>query len=90
MYRTRNWRSAGQTTTVASDTLPAKKEGTPMSIRFAAACSLRLSLTAAALGTALAAAPAHAELEGVEIIAPAGPGGGYDQLARAVQLSLEE
>ena len=32
----------------------------------------------------------HAEVGSVEIIAPAGPGGGYDQLARAVQQTLEE
>ena len=32
----------------------------------------------------------HAELGSVEIIAPAGPGGGYDQLARAVQQTFEE
>jgi putative tricarboxylic transport membrane protein len=50
---------------------------------------LRGGLVAAAAGAALAA-PAQAELASVEIIAPAGPGGGYDQLARAVQLTLEE
>lgn len=32
---------------------------------------------------------AQADLEGVEIIAPAGPGGGYDQLARGTQAVLE-
>jgi putative tricarboxylic transport membrane protein len=46
------------------------------------------------MSTALAAAlvsgtPAMAEVEGLEIIAPAGPGGGYDQLARATQEVLE-
>src|SRR3712207_2136559 len=35
------------------------------------------------------AAPAQAQLKSVEIIAPAGPGGGYDQLARATQEVLE-
>ena len=53
-------------------------------------CQLaRSALAAAALGIPLAVA-AHAEVEGVEIIAPAGPGGGYDQLARALQLVLEK
>jgi putative tricarboxylic transport membrane protein len=35
-------------------------------------------------------APVRAEVGDVEIIAPAGPGGGYDQLARALQATLEE
>ena len=47
------------------------------------------ALAAAALSVPLAAV-AHAGVEGVEIIAPAGPGGGYDQLARATQQVLEE
>ena len=42
-----------------------------------AACGLALTL------------PAQAQVKGVEIIAPAGPGGGYDQLARATQQVLE-
>jgi putative tricarboxylic transport membrane protein len=48
------------------------------------------------LGTVLAcglvaAAPARAaEIRSLEIIAPAGPGGGYDQLARATQEVLEK
>ena len=42
----------------------------------------------AACGLALAL-PAQAQVKGVEIIAPAGPGGGYDQLARATQQVLE-
>lgn len=42
---------------------------------------------AAALALGLAAA-ARAEVD--EIIAPAGPGGGYDQLARGVQATLQE
>ncbi|MBP7003254.1 tripartite tricarboxylate transporter substrate binding protein [Amaricoccus sp.] len=50
---------------------------------------LRRGLLAAALGAALAA-PSHAEIGAVEIIAPAGPGGGYDQLARALQATLDE
>jgi putative tricarboxylic transport membrane protein len=51
--------------------------------------TLRRRLWAAAAVLALAA-PAAAEMGAVEIIAPAGPGGGYDQLARAVQLTLEQ
>src|SRR5918997_3931755 len=55
--------------------------------------SARLSRRAV-LGSSLAgglvlAAPARAQVAGVEIIAPAGPGGGYDQLARAAQQVLE-
>ena len=42
----------------------------------------------AACGIALAL-PAQAQIKGVEIIAPAGAGGGYDQLARATQAVLE-
>lgn len=50
---------------------------------------LRHGLIAAALAAGFAA-PLHAEdLGRVEIIAPAGPGGGYDQLARAVQATME-
>jgi putative tricarboxylic transport membrane protein len=52
----------------------------------------RRSLLTAAAGAACAlglGAPARAAVEGVEIIAPAGPGGGYDQLARATQQVLE-
>jgi putative tricarboxylic transport membrane protein len=51
----------------------------------------RLARRAAATGACIVilAAAAHAEIEGVEIIAPAGPGGGYDQLARATQQALE-
>lgn len=51
--------------------------------------ALRRRLWAAAAVLALAT-PAAAEMGAVEIIAPAGPGGGYDQLARAVQLTLEQ
>jgi putative tricarboxylic transport membrane protein len=44
----------------------------------------------AAFGAVAAAMPAaRAEIAGLEIIAPAGPGGGYDQLARATQEVLE-
>ena len=34
-------------------------------------------------------ATAQAQIEGLEIIAPGGPGGGYDQLARTTQEILE-
>lgn len=45
----------------------------------------------AALTVAVIAAPVLAEdIGAVEIIAPAGPGGGYDQLARGLQAALEE
>jgi putative tricarboxylic transport membrane protein len=55
----------------------------------------RLSLAALAAGIALAglggsAAPAWAEIEGLEIVVPAGPGGGWDQTARAMQTALQE
>ena len=50
---------------------------------------LRRGLAAAAIGLALAA-PVQAEVGSIEIIAPAGPGGGYDQLARAVQATAEK
>jgi putative tricarboxylic transport membrane protein len=45
--------------------------------------------TALASGIATLAWPARAQVKGVEIIAPAGPGGGYDQLARATQQVLQ-
>ena len=45
--------------------------------------------TAAASSAAIVAWPALAQVKSVEIIAPAGPGGGYDQLARATQQVLE-
>ena len=45
-------------------------------------------LAGAACGLVLAL-PAQAQVKGVEIIAPASPGGGYDQLARATQQVLE-
>jgi len=49
----------------------------------------------ALLGTALAcglalAVPAQAQVQGLEIIAPANPGGGWDQTARAMQAALQE
>jgi putative tricarboxylic transport membrane protein len=50
----------------------------------------RGAVAAAALGAVAAALPARAEIRSLEIIAPAGPGGGYDQLARATQEVLED
>ncbi|WP_052952967.1 Bug family tripartite tricarboxylate transporter substrate binding protein [Devosia psychrophila] len=40
--------------------------------------------------TALTMTANAAEIDGVEITVPAGPGGGYDQLARAVQTGLQD
>lgn len=40
---------------------------------------------ALAAGTLIAASAAQAEIKGLEIMAPSGPGGGWDQTARAVQ-----
>jgi putative tricarboxylic transport membrane protein len=55
------------------------------------ACLSRRSLLASAAALGLVAGkPAWGAVEGLEIIAPAGPGGGYDQLARATQQMLEE
>ena len=51
----------------------------------------RRALLATAMACALAlAVPAQAEIEGLEIIAPANPGGGWDQTARAMQAALQE
>ena len=51
----------------------------------------RQPLLALALACGVAwAAPAQAEIKGLEIIAPAGPGGGYDQLARTTQDILQK
>jgi putative tricarboxylic transport membrane protein len=49
-------------------------------------------LAATALGalTLSAPVPASAEIEGLELIAPANPGGGWDQTARAMQTVLQE
>ena len=46
--------------------------------------------TTVASGAIFLTVPAWAQVKGVEIMAPAGPGGGYDQLARAVQQVLQE
>ena len=51
----------------------------------------RRALTATVMACALALAiPAHAEIKSLEIIAPANPGGGWDQTARAIQAALQE
>ena len=51
--------------------------------------SIRHLLAAAALSVScLAAVPAHAQVSGLEIVAPASPGGGWDQHARALQQAL--
>jgi putative tricarboxylic transport membrane protein len=54
-------------------------------------CNCR-ALMAMAFGASLALAtlPAQAQVEGLEIVAPASPGGGWDQTARAMQAALEE
>jgi putative tricarboxylic transport membrane protein len=49
-----------------------------------------LLASALACGVALAAPAAQAQVKGLEIIAPASPGGGWDQTARAMQTALQE
>ena len=49
----------------------------------------RVLIATVMTGALALAVPAHAEIKGLEIIAPAGPGGGYDQLARATQEVLQ-
>ena len=52
--------------------------------------NVRRLLAAAALGAVALAAPASAEeLDSLTIIAPANPGGGWDQTARAMQEVLQ-
>jgi putative tricarboxylic transport membrane protein len=50
----------------------------------------RLLVAASLVSLASAVAPAQAEVKGLEIIAPANPGSGYDQAARAMQQALQE
>jgi putative tricarboxylic transport membrane protein len=51
----------------------------------------RRTLLATAIACGIAAAlPAQAQVDGLEIIAPAGPGGGWDQTARAMQAALQD
>ncbi len=52
--------------------------------------TLLATTMASAATLALATAPAQAQVEGLEIIAPASPGGGWDQTARAMQAALEK
>ena len=50
----------------------------------------RRALTTSVMACAMALAmPAQAEIKGLEIIAPANPGGGWDQTARAMQAALQ-
>jgi putative tricarboxylic transport membrane protein len=60
---------------------------TRLTRRSAVAAGAAFGAVAAAMPAAMPAA--RAEIAGLEIIAPAGPGGGYDQLARATQQMLE-
>jgi putative tricarboxylic transport membrane protein len=52
----------------------------------------RRTFMAVALGATLVLAtlPAQAQVKGLEIVAPASPGGGWDQTARAMQAALEK
>jgi putative tricarboxylic transport membrane protein len=47
-------------------------------------------LASAGIALGLGAAPAFAEIKGLEILAPASPGGGWDQTARAMQAALQQ
>ena len=47
-------------------------------------------LAAAGLALLVGAGPARAELDRLEIMAPSGPGGGYDLTARGLQTALQE
>jgi putative tricarboxylic transport membrane protein len=46
--------------------------------------------TAALLAVCAAAPPAAAQIQGLEIVVPAAPGGGWDQTGRAMQNALQE
>jgi putative tricarboxylic transport membrane protein len=46
--------------------------------------------TAAALVISAVAMPAAAQIEGLEIVVPAAPGGGWDQTGRAMQSAMQE
>jgi putative tricarboxylic transport membrane protein len=54
-----------------------------------ASMSMRRLLAAAALGALAFAAPASAEIGQLTLIAPANPGGGWDQTARVMQTVLQ-
>ena len=60
--------------------------GSPPLVRL----SRRLLLATALVCGVASAIPAHAQVEGLEIIAPANPGGGWDQTARAMQTALQD
>ena len=63
----------------------------PTRINLALAYLSRRTLATAVMAGAFALAlPAQAEVKSLDIIAPAGPGGGWDQTARAMQTALQE
>jgi putative tricarboxylic transport membrane protein len=49
-----------------------------------------IASTAALLAVCAAAPPAAAQIQGLEIVVPAAPGGGWDQTGRAMQNALQE
>ena len=46
--------------------------------------------TAALFAAAAATLPVAAQIQGLEIVVPAAPGGGWDQTGRAMQSALQE
>jgi putative tricarboxylic transport membrane protein len=52
--------------------------------------SFRRALVSVVAALAVAVGPTHAQLRTLTIIAPAAPGGGWDQTARAMQRALED
>ena len=63
----------------------------PADYRTSLARLSRRALTATFLAGAVAfAAPAQAQIAGLEIVAPAKPGGGWDQTARAIQAAMQD
>lgn len=58
--------------------------------RDAARLTRRVLLASVAACALAGSIPARAEIKGLEIIAPASPGGGWDQTARAMQAVLQE
>ena len=62
----------------------------PANLDFHLARLSRRALTATVMAGALALAlPAQAEIKSLDIIAPANPGGGWDQTARAMQAAMQ-
>lgn len=62
----------------------------PANLDFHLARLSRRALTAMVMAGALALAlPAQAEIKSLDIIAPANPGGGWDQTARAIQAAMQ-